>query len=59
MDSGSSCLSIPAKYFNWVLARLAEKGVSFARRSNELLYLNDCNNNVMVDIKILMGGYWY
>jgi hypothetical protein len=58
-DSGSSCLNVPPKYYDWVLARLQEKGLSFARKSDELLYLNDCNNNVMIDIKILMGGYWY
>lgn len=60
-DSGTSCISVPDRYFIWLLDRLRyDFGMSYTSQNTERIYLDSCDQiATLPSIWFLFGGYWF
>ena len=61
IDSTTSCIVIPSKYYLWVLQKLFDDyGMSFTSFNGENVFLDSCLLTFdLPSLYFLVGGYWY
>lgn len=60
-DSGTSCIIVPSRYFEWFYDRLRyDFGMSYTSINMQSIYLNDCNTiSDLPTLWFLFGGHWF
>lgn len=61
VDSGTSCIAVPYRYFMWILDRLRyDFGISYHSTNTASIYLDSCDQiSLLPTIWFQFGGYWY
>lgn len=61
IDSTSSCIVVPDRYFFWLLKKLAtDWGISYTSDNGNNVYLDSCTDAfTMPTLYFLIGEYWY
>lgn len=62
-DSGTSCIIVPARYYEWFYDRMRyDFGLSYTSDNMSKVYLDSCDTDTIAllpTLWILFGGHWF
>lgn len=60
-DSGTSCIIVPDRYYDWILERLRyDFDMTYTSTNTQNIYLDTCLQiRSLPKISLLFGGYWF